>query len=155
MFLAGSPNTPPGRSTWKKTPWQWLGYPGHVSNNIQTSTWKSYSNDAPYQKYVNHPWHAVHEGEDGAGHDPAVAHLVHQTTAGLSTVWGVCGSPDVHHEQELGDEGSIIEAKDEAGAEVEDATVCRHQERRKRTWESSCCGQDPAVEDQEMIRHQS
>ena len=75
----------------------------------------------------------MHEGEDGAGRDPVVAHLVHHAATGLSIVKNVWGSPDVHHEQELGDEGSIVEAKDEAGAEVEDATVCSNYERRKRT----------------------
>ena len=79
-------------------------------------------------------------GKDGAGQDPAVPHLMHHA--------------DVHDQQELGDESSIVEAKDEADAEVEDPTVCNHKERRKRTNKRPCRGQHPGVEDEEMVRFQ-
>ena len=58
--------------------------------------------------------------------------------------------PDINDEEELGDEGCIVETYNETGAEVEEEAVGCHQKGREMAKNSPCSGKHPAGKNEEM-----
>ena len=88
----------------------------------------------------------------GTEEEPGVSHLMYQTEHEdkISIFNPNLVFPDIHDQEKLSDESSIVEAHDEAGAEVEDEAVDGHNDGWEWTKHRSCSRNQPAVQDEEM-----